>query len=194
MESACFRSKAWIPKTASIEILLLWAWWILAKGFIPRMRCSSCSSSMEVTRSILLSRITSAKAICSWTSSLSQCSLICFASTTVTTASSWVCDRIISSTKKDWITGAGSANPVVSITRWSNRSRFCIKLPKMRIKSPRTVQQMQPLFISTISSSASIMSWLSIPTSPNSLTITATLLPCSAVRMRLSKVVLPAPK
>src|SRR5687768_4264869 len=33
-----------------------------------------------------------------------------------------------------------------------------------------------------------------MPTSPNSLTITATRLPCAVVRMRLSKVVFPAPK
>src|SRR4051794_38442588 len=33
-----------------------------------------------------------------------------------------------------------------------------------------------------------------MPTSPNSLTITATRRPCSAVRMRLSRVVLPEPR
>ena len=43
----------------------------------------------------------------------------------------------------------------------------------VRIRSPRTVQQMQPLFISNSSSSVSTMRSLSMPISPNSLTITA---------------------
>jgi hypothetical protein len=65
-------------------------------------------------------------------------------------------------------------------------------LPMIWIKSPGTVQQRQSLFISKISSSASITSWLSMPTSPNSFAITATLSPCSWVRIRFSRVVLPA--
>src|SRR5436190_382427 len=47
--------------------------------------------------------------------------------------------------------------PVVSITTRSNLSlpstRFSFSEPRMRMRSPRTVQQMQPLFISTICSS-----------------------------------------
>ena len=48
-----------------------------------------------------------------------------------------------------------------------------IRPSMMRIRSPRTVQQMQPLFISNTSSSAPTTSSLSMPISPNSLTITA---------------------
>jgi hypothetical protein len=48
----------------------------------------------------------------------------------------------------------------------------CISPAMMRIRSPRTVQQMQPWFISKISSSASTMRSPSMPTSPNSFTIT----------------------
>jgi hypothetical protein len=69
-----------------------------------------------------------------------------------------------------------------------------IKPSMMRIKSPRTVQQMQPLFISKTSSSAPTTSSLSMPISPNSLTITAYLRPWFSLKMRLSSVVLPAPR
>src|SRR5579871_4944436 len=64
----------------------------------------------------------------------------------------------------------------------------------MRMRSPRTVQQMQPLFISKISSSVSTTRSLSMPTSPNSFSITAMRLPCRSVRMRFKRVVLPAPR
>ena len=47
----------------------------------------------------------------------------------------------------------------------------------IRTRSPRTVQQTQPLFISNTSSSAPMMRSLSMPISPNSLTITAYFLP-----------------
>ena len=36
--------------------------------------------------------------------------------------------------------GAGSAKPVVSMIKSSNLSRFSIRFPMMRIRSPRTVQ------------------------------------------------------
>src|SRR5207302_1355370 len=88
--------------------------------------------------------------------------------------------------------------PVVSITTRSNlsapRSRLALSSPRMRIRSPRTVQHMQPLFISTICSSACSMIALSIPTSPNSFSITAMRWPWSSLRMRLSSVVLPLPR
>src|SRR5688500_90017 len=88
--------------------------------------------------------------------------------------------------------------PVVSITTRSNLSapwsRFSFKEPRMRIKSPRTVQQMQPLFISTICSSDFSMISLSTPLSPNSFSITAMRWPWSSLRMRLSSVVLPLPR
>ena len=64
----------------------------------------------------------------------------------------------------------------------------------MRIRSPRTVQQMQPLFISKTSSSELITNAWSMPISPNSFSITAMRLPCCSVRMWLSSVVLPEPR
>ena len=122
--------------------------------------------------------ITSAKAICCLHSSLSSiCCITCLASTNVIIASILYCDCISSSTKKVCATGPGSARPVVSIIIISNLSFRFIRLPSMRIRSPRTVQQIHPLFISKISSSAPITSSLSTPTSPNSFSITAIFLP-----------------
>ena len=56
---------------------------------------------------------------------------------------------------------------------FSMSARFDSSPCRVRIRSPRTVQQMQPLFISNNSSSAFTIRSLSMPTSPNSLTITA---------------------
>mmetsp|Transcript_80760 Transcript_80760/g.254846 ORF Transcript_80760/g.254846 Transcript_80760/m.254846 type:complete len:254 (+) Transcript_80760:1049-1810(+) len=68
--------------------------------------------------------------------------------------------------------------------------------PAMR--SPRTVQQMQPLFISIMFSSVTLLlelsSLSSMPTSPNSFSMTAIFLPWFACRMWLSSVVFPAPR
>ena len=87
---------------------------------------------------------------------------------------------IASSTKKVCATGAGSASPVVSMITWSTFFfRFAIA-SNAWIRSPRTVQQMQPLFISKISSSElnlPFTSASSTPTSPNSFSITAILRP-----------------
>ena len=52
-------------------------------------------------------------------------------------------------------------------------SRLSLQVAEDSIRSPRTVQQMQPLFISTICSSLFSMISLSTPTSPNSFSITA---------------------
>src|SRR6185295_16812069 len=105
---------------------------------------------------------------------------------------------ISSSVKKVCATGPGSAMPVVSITTRSNlslpSSRFSLSVPRMRMRSPRTVQQMQPLFISTICSSPVSMISLSTPISPNSFSITAMRWPWSSFRIRLSSVVLPLPR
>src|SRR5437016_134544 len=88
--------------------------------------------------------------------------------------------------------------PVVSITTRSNLSapwsRLPFSSPRMRIRSPRTVQQMQPLFIWRICSSPFSMRSLSTPTSPNSFSITAMRWPWSSRRMRLSSVVFPLPR
>ena len=162
---------------------------------MPRMRASTSRSSASLTRSVLLIRITSAKAIWFFASGASRSrSRSHLASATVTTASSLVFLPTFSSTKKVCATGAGSARPVVSTMIASNLPLRRISPSMMRIRSPRTVQQMQPLFISNTSSSAPTIRSLSMPISPNSLTITAYFLPCGSDRMRLSSVVLPAPR
>ena len=162
---------------------------------MARMRASISPNSAGVTKSVLLSRMTSAKAIWFLASgaSLSR-SLSHLASATVTTASSLVLAPTCSSMKKVCATGAGSARPVVSTMMASNLPLRRISPSMMRTRSPRTVQQMQPLFISNTSSSALTTSSLSMPISPNSLTMTANFLPCGSDRMRLSSVVLPAPR
>ena len=122
---------------------------------------------------------------------------MCFASTTVMMPSSRASALISSSTKKVCATGAGSARPVVSMMMPSSLVPRRKSFERMRIRSPRTVQQMQPLFISKMSSDVSYRcctSASSTPTSPNSFSITAILLPWLAVRMWLSRVVLPEPK
>eukprot|EP00438_Fugacium_kawagutii_P029475 Skav209242 [mRNA] locus=scaffold293:519247:519855:+ [translate_table: standard] len=68
-------------------------------------------------------------------------------------------------------------------------------MPSM--KSPRKVQQIHPLFISTTVSvvrSACSTRVESIPTSPNSFSITASRFPCCSRKIRFSKVVLPLPR
>ena len=192
---ACSRLK--LPTSVIFEIGMsaFTVRWILAMPFIAFKRASNRSRSAGVTRSHLLSRITSAKAICSFASSASSmCSQICLASTRVTTALMTSCSFMSSSTKKVCTTGPGSARPVVSMRMWSNLSRRFMRLPTMRMRSPRTVQQMQPLFISKISSSALMTSSWSIPISPNSFSITAMRWPCCSVSRRFMRVVLPAPR
>ena len=58
-----------------------------------------------------------------------------------------------------------------------------MSLLRIRIRSWRTVQHTQPLFISKISSFVSTTRPSSTPTSPNSFSMTAMRLPCLAVRM-----------
>ena len=128
---------------------------------------------------------------------------MCLASTSVMMPSSRAKAATLGSTKKVWATGAGSAIPVVSITIPSNFkvpacTRFA-SLSNTTTRSWRTVQQMQPFIISMISSSACIRVFFfskssSIPTSPNSFSITANFLPCCCVRMWFSNVVLPEPR
>src|SRR6202022_4565834 len=162
---------------------------------MPRIRASTSASSALETRSVLLSTMTSANAIWFLASGASfSRSLSHFASATVTTASSRALFCTSSSTKKVCATGAGSASPVVSTMMASNLPLRFIRPSRMRTRSPRTVQHMQPLFISNTSSSAPITRSLSMPVSPNSLTMTAYLLPWFSDRMRLRRVVLPAPR
>jgi len=84
--------------------------------------------------------------------------------------------------------------PVVSPRMLSKRSLRFIRFPGILVRSPRTVQQIQPLFISKISSSAPITKSLSTPISPNSFPITAIRRPCCSVRMRFRSVVLLEPR
>src|SRR5262249_50520708 len=162
---------------------------------MPRMRASTSRRSGSPTRSVLLIRITSAKAIWFFASGASRSrSFRYLASATVTTASSLVFLPTFSSTKKVCATGAGSASPVVSTMMPSNLPLRRMRPSMIRMRSPRTVQQTQPLFISNTSSSAPTTSSLSMPISPNSFTMTANLRPCGSDRMRLSRVVLPAPR
>ena len=128
---------------------------------------------------------------------------MCLASTSVMMPSSRAKAATLGSTKNVCATGAGSAMPVVSMTIPSNFkvpacTRFA-SLSNTTTKSWRTVQQMQPFIISMISSSACIRVFFfskssSMPTSPNSFSITANFLPCCCVRMWFSNVVLPEPR
>src|SRR5258708_2142451 len=101
--------------------------------------------------------------------------------------------------KKLCATGPGSAMPVVSMITRSNlslpESRRSLSSPRMRMRSPRTVQHTQPLFVSMICPPASLRRIsLSTPASPTSFSITAMRWPCCSLRTRLMSVVLPLPK
>src|SRR5258705_3161792 len=117
------------------------------------------------------------------------------ASTTVTNASSRVLALTSGATKKVDATGAGSARPVVSIRIASSLPMRSWIRPSVSIRSPRTVQHRQPLLNSiNCSSSSPKISWPSMPISPNSLTMTATVRPCRWLRMVLTSVVFPDPR
>ena len=101
--------------------------------------------------------------------------------------------------KKVCATGPGSAKPVVSMTTRSNCSsplrRFSANSCKVLRKSSRMVQHTQPLLICTMCSWVSLTRMsLSMFSSPNSFSMTAIFWPCASLRMRLSSVVLPAPR
>mmetsp|Transcript_12722 Transcript_12722/g.32507 ORF Transcript_12722/g.32507 Transcript_12722/m.32507 type:complete len:237 (+) Transcript_12722:751-1461(+) len=161
------------------------------------------SSASSVTRSILLSSSRSANATCSTASfsapsgfSSSRCCVTCFASTRVTMPSRRANSLIDSSMKNVCATGPGSARPVVSIMIPSRSARRRKSFERIRMRSPRTVQQMQPLFISKMSSvvlKRSRTSASSTPTSPNSFSMIAIFLPWLTDRMWLRSVVLPEP-
>ena len=97
-------------------------------------------------------------------------------------------------------TGPGEARPEASITMrsngfastaWRRRSSSC---RRVSARSPCTVQHRQPLLSSTTLSSTPTISCPSMPTSPNSLTITTMRWSCCSERMRFARVVLPLPK
>mmetsp|Transcript_31047 Transcript_31047/g.53427 ORF Transcript_31047/g.53427 Transcript_31047/m.53427 type:complete len:287 (+) Transcript_31047:46-906(+) len=204
------RSNALSSSTLSTDTLDCSQRMIGANSLIERSRCSMRSrSASSGTRSILFKIIRSAKATCSFDSfsapsglTSSRCCSMCLASTSVTIPSSLKYSWMISSTKNVCAMGPGSAIPVLSITTASSFSpAICLVTSPWRvwIRSLRTVQQMQPLSVSMTSSSVcSFIFFLSkassIPTSPNSFSITAMRHPWRAVKMWLSKVVLPLPR
>mmetsp|Transcript_17523 Transcript_17523/g.44926 ORF Transcript_17523/g.44926 Transcript_17523/m.44926 type:complete len:228 (+) Transcript_17523:917-1600(+) len=180
------------PSTASSITLAFWQRVMGAHLLSARSRLSRWHSfSSSGTRSILFSSSKSAKATCSTASfstpsgfSSSRCSSMWKASMTVTIASRRAKLLMFSSTKNVCATGAGSARPVVSMMMWSSLgppslARF-MSLVRMVMRSTRTVQQMQPLFISNMSSSDWNLDFTrasSMPTSPNSFSMTAMRLP-----------------
>eukprot|EP00439_Symbiodinium_sp_Y106_P050799 s202_g6.t1 len=107
-----------------------------------------------------------------------------------------------SSAKKVCATGAGSAKPVVSMMTPSSGllflTAFLIIFFSPAMRSPRTVQQMQPLFISMMFSCVAIepasIKPSSMPTSPNSFSMMPMRLPWFSCRMRFSSVVFPLPR
>ena len=175
-----------------------------AKELIERITSFNARSSSFVTRSTLLSRMRSANA--TWhTASLtassaffsSRCAVTCFESTRHTMPSTLKLLAITGFCVKVETTGAGLATPVVSSSTMSNsllRSFSCVSAFN---KSPRTVQQAQPLSNEIISSATFMFSLtkdVSMSTEPNSFSMTQTRTPCFSVRMWLISVVLPAPK
>mmetsp|Transcript_30629 Transcript_30629/g.89458 ORF Transcript_30629/g.89458 Transcript_30629/m.89458 type:complete len:269 (-) Transcript_30629:2-808(-) len=183
---------------------------MVALGLSLRSRSSMAGSSASGTRSVLLSKMRSAKATCSTASfsapsgfSSSRWSSMCLASISVTIPSSRANALTASSTKKVCATGAGSARPVVSMTMPSSLSlpdaTRLASFESTVMRSCRTVQQMHPFIISMISSSAWTFEFFcssssSMPTSPNSFSMTAIFFPWVAVRMWLSRVVFPLPR
>mmetsp|Transcript_6903 Transcript_6903/g.12678 ORF Transcript_6903/g.12678 Transcript_6903/m.12678 type:complete len:252 (-) Transcript_6903:191-946(-) len=167
---------------------------IFASELSPRIAFLTASKRSLSTRSVLLSSRISANATCSTASfspvfSSFRRSIIHLQSTTVMIPSIRNEAATSSSAKKVCATGAGSAIPVVSMMTPSNFLPPWMSLPillSVLIRSPRTVQQMQPLFISTMSSSSLNLlrtSWSSMPTAPNSFSITAYLFSFCSERM-----------
>mmetsp|Transcript_24604 Transcript_24604/g.33712 ORF Transcript_24604/g.33712 Transcript_24604/m.33712 type:complete len:281 (+) Transcript_24604:786-1628(+) len=204
------RSKERMSSTLSTDTCDFSHRTIGANLLICRSRYSTrLKSAVSGIRSILFTSKRSAKATCSTASfsapsgfSSSRCCSMCLASMRVTIPSSLKYFWIVSSTKNVCATGAGSAMPVVSITTassWSPFSRRFTSFFSTSIRSWRTVQQTHPLSISTISSSLCACMFFfrrasSIPTSPNSFSITAIFRPCCCVRMWLRRVVFPLPR
>mmetsp|Transcript_11646 Transcript_11646/g.28284 ORF Transcript_11646/g.28284 Transcript_11646/m.28284 type:complete len:224 (-) Transcript_11646:302-973(-) len=116
------KSNARMPMISSKSTTLCCDSMILARLLMVLILAISASFSASVTRSTLFSRILSANATCSTDSfstpsgfSSIRCCITCLASTTVRMASKRNCSLRSSSTKNVCATGAGSANPVVSM-------------------------------------------------------------------------------
>ena len=187
MRSAFFRSNA--PTASRISgrsMAQRSVEWMRANGLSRRARPSPPPDRRRRGRS-LFSRITSAKAICSRASS----------------CSSWTLSTRVDH-RNDRIERQVGSDDLIQHERLDDRGRIgqpgCFQdetvdrrsLSRIRstapIRSPRTVQQMQPLLSSTTLSPVSTTSWPSISISPNSLTITAIFSSRRSVRMRLSSV------
>mmetsp|Transcript_76310 Transcript_76310/g.170729 ORF Transcript_76310/g.170729 Transcript_76310/m.170729 type:complete len:237 (-) Transcript_76310:8-718(-) len=183
-----------------------WPYWvrmISALALMPLTAFSVSSNAVDSTRSVLFSSTRSANATCSTHSfstpsgfSSCRCSKTCLASTTVMMPSRWYTRCNSWSTKNVCATGPGSAKPVVSMITPSKPAVFvCSRLSACE-RSPRTVQQMQPFMTSmSCSSDASLMTFSSTPTSPNSFSMMAKRMPWSGdSRMWFRRVVFPDPK
>mmetsp|Transcript_36566 Transcript_36566/g.85480 ORF Transcript_36566/g.85480 Transcript_36566/m.85480 type:complete len:217 (+) Transcript_36566:574-1224(+) len=156
-------------------------------AFSVRIAVRTFALVTSLTRSVLFKRILSANASCRWVSFMEpssftspRCCMTYCASTTVTTPSISTWDEMSWSRKNVWITGEGSAIPVVSIRMQSNSSLRSIRRLTTGIRSPRTLQQMQPLIISMISvlvSSFIVTRSASMSTAPYSFSMMANFMP-----------------
>jgi hypothetical protein len=81
------------------------------------------------------------------------------------------------------ITGSGSASPLVSISNASTSLRLAAICRSERLRSPCVAQQMHPLANSITEPDAPEISAASMPSSPNSLTMTPIFRPCLPERM-----------
>src|SRR5271166_1525163 len=132
-------------------------------------------------------------------SSANRPSATAAASTTATTPSTVSFVRR-SGQSKALTSGFGKARPDVSMTMWSGLGSRASSALTAGAKSSATVQQMQPLASSMIASRGQASSAQplsrspSIPTSPNSLTMSASRRPPAWRRMWRMRVVLPAPR
>mmetsp|Transcript_38493 Transcript_38493/g.102012 ORF Transcript_38493/g.102012 Transcript_38493/m.102012 type:complete len:200 (-) Transcript_38493:524-1123(-) len=170
---------------------------IFAYGLIDRRRSFTSMAISAVTRSNLFSSSLSQNATC-WYASLtlpsstlsSKRAVMCFASATVMTPSRRMFFVIAGFVMKVRTIGTGSAMPVVSMMIWSILFPFftsaCI-CSRPCCRSPRTVQHMQPLSITTIFSAMAFFSFFrrasSMEISPNSFSMMAIFISRCSCRM-----------
>mmetsp|Transcript_36133 Transcript_36133/g.67289 ORF Transcript_36133/g.67289 Transcript_36133/m.67289 type:complete len:200 (-) Transcript_36133:277-876(-) len=190
---------SWARKLTSSDILTLplTAGTIFAKALMSRSRSLVLMASSADTRSSLFNSSLSQNATC-WYASFTRPSSTSssrrlhtfLASATVMTPSSRSLELISSEVMNVRTIGTGSAMPVVSITIWSRclpfSTSFRISL-KPSMRSPRIVQHMQPLSMTTTFSAKAILSFFksrsSMDTSPNSFSMTAIFFSLCSCRM-----------
>lgn len=147
-----------------------------ARQLIVRTKRIASSFSLSLTRSTLFIMIMSANSSCS-------VAVLVFCTTLVVKFCASIKQMILSSRilsskvfmRKLWATGRGSDIPEASIIIWSIFFSLASNLSTAAIKSQRTTQQIQPLLICMSSSLDSTTSSASIPSRPNSFSITAIL-------------------